>query len=215
VLVHEAAGWAGYCYRWNATGDEADLLAVRAEADLTIVDAAAPGGQRTQRWTFPSRTDCRRCHQGALGIDTLQLHRDAFGGPQIAALAQQGALQGFDPGAVLTAYPEPTNVALPVEGRARAWLAVNCAHCHAPGGAAAIDLRWATATAAMGVVDVRPQHGSLGLADPWLVRPNDRPSSVLWLRIQRRDDFGMPPLGSHEVDAFGAALVGLWIDSLP
>jgi uncharacterized repeat protein (TIGR03806 family) len=219
VLVHEAAGWAGYVYRWNETGTDAVLLAGREEVLLPIVDPSAPGGARTQRWTFPSRTDCRQCHTAAagtaLGIRSEQLHRQAFGEDQLPRLRRLGVLAG-DPGGASAPWPDPYDSLAPADLRARAWLEVNCAMCHRPGGGtpSPIDLQFATPVGELGVVDVRPQLGDLGLADPWLVRPGDHSSSVLWLRLSRRDVTAMPPLASHEVDATGEDLIANWIDSL-
>ena len=217
VLVHEAAGWAGYTYRWNAQGSDAQLLAGREEVDLQIIDASAAGGVRTQRWTFPSRTDCRQCHTDvagvALGVRTEQLQRQVNGEDQLTRLRRLGVLAGFTPGGAVRAWPDPGNALAPPDDRARTWLEVNCAQCHQPGGPAptAIDLRALTPAAAMGVIDVRPSRGDLGLADPWLVRPQDPSHSVLWLRLSRRDESGMPPLATHEVDPLGVALVEQWI----
>jgi uncharacterized repeat protein (TIGR03806 family) len=226
VLRRTATAWEGTTYRWNAAGTEAFLLDERETEVLTIQDPTAPGGTRTQTWTYPSRADCFQCHTDAagivLGVRTGQLRRDhaypAATDDQLRAWNHIG-LFTTDIGAVAGygAWAEPADATAPVAARARAWLAANCAQCHLPGGPAPgnIDLRHETATAALGVIDVRPLQGDLGLADPWIVRPGDPASSVLGLRLRRLDATRMPRLGSAYVDVAGADLIDAWILGLP
>jgi hypothetical protein len=35
----------------------------------------------------------------------------------------------------------------------------------------------------------------------------------LWLRVSRRDQFGMPPLATNQADAAAVNLIGTWIDT--
>ena len=65
-----------------------------------------------------------------------------------------------------------------------------------------------------GIVNVRPQNDDLGLPDPWLIRPGEPEKSVLWLRMQRRDAVGMPPIGSHLIDVDAVDLLRRWIEGL-
>jgi len=222
VLVREAAGIAGYTYRWNSAGTDAELLGGRADATYEVLDASAPGGVRTQTWTFPSQSDCRQCHTAAagpaLGIRTGQLRRTVRSHDQLAQLQSSGLLRGYDAqsSAIAAPWTDPADTAADLDARARSWLATNCAQCHLPGGPAptTFDLRLLTPLAATGVIDALPQRGDLGIANARLVAPGDHARSVLWERLRRRDAFAMPPLGSHEVDALGAALIAQWIDAL-
>lgn len=66
----------------------------------------------------------------------------------------------------------------------------------------------------MNVMDVVPSAGDLGVTDARIVARGDRSSSVLWLRMTLLDGNRMPPVGSHVVDAEGAAIIGRWIDDL-
>jgi len=226
VLVHEAAGWAGTTYRWNAAQTDADLLVGGEDAVYTIQDSQAPGGQRDLTWHFPSRTDCQRCHTVAsgsiLGVRTGQLNRDLDYGTvnpvtdnQLRSWNHIGLFTS-DIGAPANheAWPSPSDATASMTGRARSYLAANCAQCHLPGGPApgGLDLRWNTLRAAMNVIDVRPTNGDLGLSDPWRVRPSNRASSVLYLRMTLLDPTRMPPLAHESIDPVGTAAVGAWID---
>jgi mono/diheme cytochrome c family protein len=103
-----------------------------------------------------------------------------------------------------------------LDERARAYLDVNCAHCHQPAGPAPtdIDLRFGTALADTSMVDTLPSAGDLAVADARIIAPGDRLRSVLWLRMERIDGERMPPVASHLVDESGLTLIGDWIDLL-
>ena len=185
----------------------------------------AGGGSRDQLYEYPSRTDCLGCHTEAqgrvLGVRTRQLNRD-FAYP--AATDNQlrswnnislfgadiGAADGYD------AFPILDDAGAPLDGRARAYLDINCAACHQPGGPAptAIDLRFDTALGSTGTVNLAPSAGDLGVAGARIITPGDRNASVLWLRMQALDGDRMPPLGSHLVDETGSDVIGDWIDTL-
>ncbi|MGE0622801.1 MAG: PQQ-dependent sugar dehydrogenase [Pseudomonadales bacterium] len=223
LLVRRSDGWRGFTYRWNAAETEATLLSQRQQETITVELAA--GGTRDQLYEYPSRTDCLGCHTEAagfvLGARTRQLNR-AFDYP--AATDNQlrawnhidlfstdiGSASGY------SAYPDMADTSVAVETRARTYLDVNCAQCHQPGGPAptAMDLRYDTATAAMGIVDVAPSAGDLGIADARIVASGDRARSVLWQRLRVLDANRMPSVGSHVVDEAGVELIGDWIDGL-
>jgi glucose/arabinose dehydrogenase len=81
LLLRQQGEWAGYSYRWNAEGTDAELVdAAGAEAIFEITDATAEGGHRKQAWRYSSRTECMTCHSRAanylLGLQTGQMNRE-------------------------------------------------------------------------------------------------------------------------------------------
>jgi hypothetical protein len=66
----------------------------------------------------------------------------------------------------------------------------------------------------MGIVDVAPTAGDLGIANARIVARGDRARSVLWQRMRRLDEARMPVISSHRVDDAGVDIVGRWIDAL-
>ncbi|MFO0934420.1 MAG: PQQ-dependent sugar dehydrogenase [Planctomycetota bacterium] len=229
VLLLTPSGWEGYSYRWRDDGTDADLLPAGSTRVLTITDPSAPAGTRSQTWTFPSRTDCLRCHTAAvgrvLGLSTRQLNGDfdygVVGGRvdnQLRTWSGIGMFSGGIPSpSSLPAHPRMDDGAATVAARARAYLDTNCAPCHRPGGPTpvTIDLRSTVPVGSMGVVGATPQAGGLGLPTPLLVAPGSRNGSVLWLRMQATDGNRMPPLGTVRVHVEGSDLVGDWIDAGP
>jgi len=217
LVRHDDGEWAGYAYAWDAGGADATLL-----AGGLLVDT---GGQE---WSVPSRSDCMLCHTtaagGSLGFETMQLNVEhdypasGLRANQLATLDHIGMFTAAlgDPD-TLPVLPARGDVAASVEDQARAYLHTNCSQCHRPGGPGRgdLDMRWSTALADMNLCDVPPEHGDLDLGgSARVLAPGDPAASVISNRMHRRDAYQMPPLGSTEVDAEGAAWVDAWIASL-
>jgi uncharacterized repeat protein (TIGR03806 family) len=215
-MRHPDGVWAGYSYEWNAAQTDATL--VRGGKQVTVAG---------HQWIYPSEGQCLLCHTEAagrsLGLETKQLafnitypqtNRDAH---QLVTLNTIDALAS--PIANPTdqvPYPNPTGTSGTLGERARAYLHTNCSQCHRPGGptTSTMDLRYATALADTHACDVAPGLGDLGISDARLIAPGAATRSVLIERMSRRDAHGMPPVGSAQVDAEGAALLTNWVNSL-
>lgn len=80
LMIRQQGQWAGYSYRWNEAGTDADLVdGTGMDQTFRVVDEQSPGGIREQQWHYPSRTECLVCHSRAanwvLGLSQLQLNR--------------------------------------------------------------------------------------------------------------------------------------------
>ena len=131
-------------------------------------------------------------------------------------MAEAGYIALPEPAEALPAHPDLDDPATSLDLRVRALLDVNCASCHRPGtlANAQMDLRAATPLAESRTCDVAPGQTDLGLADARLIAPGEPARSVLYQRMIRRDDDGMPAVGSNVVDDDGAALVFRWIEAM-
>jgi uncharacterized repeat protein (TIGR03806 family) len=215
-MRHPDGVWAGYTYEWNAQQTDATL--VRGGKQVTI---------GSQTWIYPSEGECLVCHTEvagrSLGLETRQLASN-FTYPQTGRDAHQlvtlNAINSLTPPIAnptdQVPYPNPTGTSGTLGERARAYLHTNCAQCHRPVGPTTtnLDLRYTTALADTHACDVAPTLDSLGISDARLIAPGAAARSVLIARMSRRDANGMPPLGSAQVDAEGAALLTSWVNSL-
>lgn len=205
ILHYDGQGWAGYAYAWNA--EQTDAALVPAEGG-----AVELGGGR--RWTIAPRAACLTCHNPwtgyALTFNAAQLDRDR----QIETLQAWKIL----PDKLVRAKTlvDPRRADAPLEERARAYLSVNCAHCHrfGGGGAARIDLRHELPLAETQAVGVRPGLGGFELKDPFIVCAGDPARSVLLYRMAKAGQGRMPHVGSETVDVEGVKLLAAWIASL-
>ncbi len=211
-MRHDDGEWAGYSYAWNDSETEAELL---PGARVRSVDG--------QLWRYPSRSECLQCHTLAagrsLGLTLRQLNTQHFDGDSLYGQLQMLEnlnLFSFTPGrdrefAVLN------NEDAPVAERARAYLHVNCGGCHRPQGGgdrSTMDLRIETPLAEMNLCNARPVVDTLGNAQARLLSPGEPGNSILLTRMQRRDAYRMPPIGSAVIDEPAVELIAQWIASL-
>ena len=217
LMRHPDGVWAGYTYEWNAEQTEA----TRVQGGKTV----NIGGQD---WIYPSEGQCMECHTSAagfaLGPETAQLNRD-FTYPATQRTFNQ--LETMDhvvmfssplpgPAAGLPNLTDPQDTSASLNDRARAYLHTNCAQCHQPGGQtpSTMDLRYTTSLSNTNACDVAPLEGNLGISNARLIAPGDAGRSIVINRISRRDNHGMPPLGSSLIDTTGVTLLTNWIGGL-
>lgn len=217
LMRHPDGVWAGYTYEWNS----AQTAATRVVGGKTRLWG-------TQSWIYPSESQCRQCHTAAagfsLGPETAQLNRNflypstGITANQLYTLQHIGMFSAPLPGKpeTLPRLADPASAAAPVHARARAWLHTNCSLCHRPGGPTpvAMDLRNATALQGMQACEVSPTQGTLGIANARRIARGAATRSLVHARSNRRDAYGMPPLGSNLVDSQGVALLANWINGL-
>lgn len=219
--------WYGYTYIWNDDQSDAELLDARgADREYLIKDASAAGGERKQKWHFPSRSECTLCHTMAakyvLGITTLQMNKDHDYGGVVA-----NQLQTFDHIGLFTKplpadllqlekLPDYHDKSVPVDARARAYLHANCAHCHRKwgGGNAEFQLLATLPLLDTGTVDVKPGQGSFGLTDARYIVPGEPGRSLVYHRMTLTGLGRMPHVASSVVDKEAVELVGEWIRGL-
>ena len=222
LLVRSERGWSGYTYLWNDERSDARLL------DAALVRSYAVERDLRhweQAWYFPSRSDCNACHTQVaghvLGLNTRQMNRlHDYGGwskGQLAVLAGLGVFEEPPPAARdLESFPEWGRESAPIDRRARAYLDVNCAICHAPGGTgvARADLRWSTPLERTHTVGQEPGQGRTGGPGSQVIAPGAPQRSELLLRMLASGPGRMPTLASSRVDWEAVRAIGEWIEGL-
>jgi putative heme-binding domain-containing protein len=224
LLHFDGAVWRGYSYEWNDAQTDAALVpAGGADRTLSVVDATAPGGKRRQTWHFPSRTECMTCHNPwagyALAFTMPQLDGPRVTGSQIEALERAGLIElAHAPDGGRDGFAMPRRLAKPhgagpLEDRARAYLHVNCAHCHrfGAGGSVDLELKYDIPLDDMKLVEKRPVQGAFGMPGAQIVAPGDPHRSALYYRMAKIGRGRMPHLGAEMVDEAGLGLVRDWI----
>jgi uncharacterized repeat protein (TIGR03806 family) len=211
LLVRDAAGGIyGAGFKWRADGSDADL----------VTEGRSEGG-----WYFPGRDDCRKCHTaaagGVLGVNAKQLNRDVTGVSGLENQLHRWERLGMFEKPLDTEVSQIPRLARAddearsLEDRARAYLDVNCAMCHRPGGAAAdFDARSETSLERQLMLDV-PARINLGLDRARFVAPRDPWRSVILARMSTLEQTKMPPLAHETIDRAGIELLRHWIMTLP
>ena len=111
----------------------------------------------------------------------------------------------------------PYDPSADLEGRARAYLQVNCAHCHRmhAGSSVLSKMHYELPLAETTMVGVRPTQGTFGIPDGQVIAPGDPFRSMLYVRISKTGGGRMPHIGSTEVDLQAQELFYDWISQIP
>jgi parallel beta-helix repeat protein len=238
IELFKEDGWYGVTYVWNDEQTEAELALGGSEVDVSW--KMANGKEQHVDYVIPNANQCLNCHSQdkkflPIGPTARNLNRpapaaakpdaaganDNAGENQLAMLAHAGMLAGLPDAEKIAAFPrfdDPHSA--PVDQRARAWLDVNCAHCHNPAGTArtsGLDLSWDQADLAkLGVwkAPVAAGHGSGGRK--YDVIPGKPDESILLFRLESDDpSIMMPNVGRRLVPAEAVELVQEWIATMP
>lgn len=217
LLIHRASGWVALPYVWTADGK--DALLKRAGQRMTISWTHFDGQPRTLSYAVPNANQCKGCH--ALGDAMTPLGpkaRNLNDGHQLQALQRLGLLAGQINGLQkLPVWDNPK--AASVASRARAYLDINCGHCHNPKGPADTSGLWLNweqpANTNLGRYK-RPTaagRGSAGL--DFALAPGHPEQSYLLARMESLEPgIAMPELGRASVHDEGVALIRQWIKEM-
>ena len=227
LLVRYDDGWQAYPYVWNAAQDDATLEIAGDQRSIVLAD----NDTRTPiTYIVPDANQCAGCHVTdhtakellPIGPKAWQLNRPyAWWGnseSQLENWAANGTLIGFDgnaPNGVRWSAPGDATL----EQRARAYLDVNCAHCHNPLGAAdtsALHLNIDAPVDRLYGVCKTPVAVGRGSGDrPFDIYPGRPQDSILVFRMQHSDPaIAMPELGRSAMHTEGVKVVSDWIAAM-
>ena len=221
LLIHKASGWAAYPYIWNDTGTEAAYAPVGGRKRIETISPS--GVPLAIDYAVPNQNQCKTCHQSAEGISPIGPtarglnHEDPAGMNQLADWTRRGLLSGVP--AVAPAAAAIHDVSLPLADRARAYLDINCGHCHKPDGSASnsgLFLDAGDRTPVQLGIGKHPVAAGRGAGQGLVaIAPGDPDASILAFRMASAEPgIAMPELGRSVVDEEGVALVRAWIASL-
>lgn len=210
ILLHRADGWVALPYRWNAEQTEATLALAGGRLDLVT-----PAGEAIS-YAIPNKNQCKTCHSKDGQVIPIGPKARNLSVRWMGDMLATSALDRLPPGgATMPVWAGYTDQSA-AEPFARAYLDVNCAHCHQPGGGASnsgLDLRWEQADAhAIGVMK-RPVAAGRGAGGhDFSILPGSPDASILLYRMDSNDPgVAMPELGRSSVDRQGVAVVRRWI----
>jgi uncharacterized repeat protein (TIGR03806 family) len=215
LLIRREASWIALPYVWNDAQTEARLSVVGADVPVSFTNEE--GQAIALDWAVPNVNDCRGCHarNGAIvpiGPNARNLNR----GDQMQRWLDARLLENL-PASLMPRVPDAYD---PADGavaeRARAYLDVNCAHCHNPAGPAhtsGLDLRWSQSDPIQWGVMKRPvAAGRASAGFDFSIEPGHPERSILLHRMESTDPgVMMPELGRQLADARALALMRDWI----
>ncbi len=221
LLIRKQDAWAAYPYIWTEDGQDAVYSPVGGRR---IVETVSPQGLALSLdYHIPNQNQCKTCHQSGRDIEPIGPkardlnHIGPRGVNQLEDWSAIGMLSGL-PGSP-PAAPAIQDLDLAIGDRARAWLDINCAHCHKPDGSASNSGLWLDAGVTepirigIGKRPVAAGRGSGGLFE--VIVPGRPEESILYYRLAASEPgVRMPDIGRSVEDPEGLALIRDWIASL-
>jgi uncharacterized repeat protein (TIGR03806 family) len=229
VLVHRDDGWHAFPYVWDDDESEAGLARTGDVQALAAV--SGDGTEIPLTYVVPDVNQCASCHAANHTTGAIQPI-----GPKARHLngavdfgdGPKSQLEHWQRNGLLTASPTaaemPTSAvwddeAAPLEDRARAYLDINCAHCHSPVGAADTSGLFLDINTEIGPeygickAPIAAGSGSGGrLVD---ISPGEPDESILIYRMESTDLASMmPELGRSLSHDEGVDLIAEWIETL-
>ena len=223
LMINKAEGWIFANYVWNDTQTEADF-------DLSggVVSIDWNEGTETNHveYRIPSESQCHTCHKtGDTSIPIGPKPRNLnisynYGNGDINQLqkwAEFGYLNENYPSNIET-LPNWEDETQSLNSRARAYLDINCAHCHSEESHCAyrpmrFNFNATSNPENIGVCVVPDTDLQVGLTH--IVAPQNSRNSVLFYRLNETEEsVRMPLLGRSLRHTEGIQLVEEWINSL-
>lgn len=218
VLLHEAKGWVALPYIWNKEQTEAVLEVAGGSDEVAWTDVS--GKKQSFVYQVPNMNQCKGCHERSgemtpIGPSVRQLND----GHQLQNWENVGLLKGL-PKDHIPALVNYSDATASLDDRVKAYLDINCAHCHnatGPARSSGLYLDWNSKDrTAYGFLKppVAAGRGSGNLS--YDIVPGKPDQSILPYRMASRDPgVMMPELGRQLTHHEGVELVRSWLASLP
>lgn len=227
VLVHEVKGWKALPYIWNNEQTEATLEVAGGSESVAWIDEL--GKKKSLEYVIPNMNQCKGCHekQGIMtpiGPSSRQLNGEfSYGNGthlnQLTYWKQKNAIDNLPNPTEIPKMPAYSDLNASLDLRAKAYLDINCAHCHNPKGPAqssGLFLHWNNPNkTSYGFMKtpVAAGRGSGNLS--YDIVPGKPEESILAYRMHSLDPgIMMPELGRVLSHKEGVDLIANWIKSL-
>jgi uncharacterized repeat protein (TIGR03806 family) len=217
VLLRRESGWVALPYIWNEDGTDAVLARAGRRLPASWIDM--DGETQEISYRVPNQNQCKTCHarDGEIALIGPSA-RNLNNGQRLAQWVDWGILdRAPDNAPRVPRWDDESDGTL--DERARAYLDVNCAHCHNGSGSASnsgLFLAYEESNpVARGILKrpVAAGRGSGGFA--FDIEPGHPQRSILLFRMEARDPgIAMPELGRELLHEEGIALIRRYIATM-
>lgn len=218
--------WKVMNYLWNAEQTEAVKHITGAKLPVTLLDDE--GNAVSTIYQVPNTNDCKRCHikndvlipvgPKARNVNFIPVSKTMN---QLAQWSSAGILAGMPDLSKVEQLPDwKDSVHFTLEQRARAYLDVNCAHCHTKGGDAydtGLFLEYEQKdTHYLGIMKEPVSAGAGAGGLNYDIIPGDARHSILAYRMNSKEPgTAMPELARTIIHKEGVQLIIDWIRKMP
>ncbi len=203
ILIKKNGVWQAGNYVWNEEQTEAFLDDDAHTVPVNWIDQQ--GNNRSVNYKVPPKILCFQCHDnngntGPIGVKSRALNFVHNQVNQIQYFVDKGLFKNVPDISQIKTLPDWADTSLPLEERARAYLDVNCAHCHQPGGS---------------------YNRNYGDSFEFRLETSFEDSNIYQERVAIKNrmntqipSYFMPLIGTTVVHEEGVALINAYIDSL-
>ncbi len=227
VLIKEQEEWKALSYVWNEEQTDAIREIAGDEKQVQFIDQQ--GITQKVRYVIPNQNQCKGCHNSNDQLMPIGPSASQLNGNLNYPTGKENQLKYWSKHGMIENLPSYASIPKtaiwndPLSGdlnaRARAYLAINCAHCHRREGPAQTSGLYLTESetdiTALGInkPPVAAGKGSGGrLVD---IHAGDANASILWYRMHTNNPGErMPELGRSLAHQEGLALITEWINKM-
>ena len=228
LLVKRAGEWEAFSYVWNEAETDAELNLIGDFKEVAWTDEA--GSPQAIEYVIPNKNQCKSCHNVNNKIEPigpkaryLQSSITFPDGTEMNQLTKWQEVGYLKPNAGLSEisaiadWDDPGSGS--IEERAKAYLEVNCAHCHSPNGPAhtsGLYLQTIETDPGRWGICKNPVAAGKGSGNRQFgIHPGQPDASILVFRMESEDPgIMMPEIGRVMPHTEGIALVKDWIKSI-
>ena len=226
VLIKENDTWSALTYIWNDEQTDAYLSLAGDYKQVDWTDEA--GKKHSLKYAIPGILQCKSCHEfnsqiEPIGPSARHMNKTyAFNNEtvnQLVYLQSRGKIRKLPAIDSIPSIADWTNHSYSLDERSRAYLDINCAHCHRKEGPAKNSGLYLTAEeqnqSAIGIQKspVAAGRGSGGLK--YDIVPRDPDASIVIHRMRSSEPgVMMPELGRRTTHTEGIELVSEWIRTM-
>lgn len=234
LLIHQPDGWVAVPYVWNDEQSEATTAFGGRKIDISFIDEE--GETVAFQYAVPAKNQCATCHHMYEGDDARTQVITPIGPKarhinrtyayadgeenQIQRLARLEKLTGLPWFGNPPALPQIEDENAPAADRARAYMDINCGHCHNVRSSAGINSKLIldyheSNLTSLGLCKMPGSAGKGGGGLTYDVVPGQPEQSILYFRTATTDPGAMmPQLGRALAHEAGAALIYEWIKAM-
>ena len=218
-LLLQETGWSAHTYVWDENQEDA-FLKVSGKT-IEGIEFLHEGNKKVD-YRVPNQNQCKECHLSddkimPLGPKSRNLNFEVIlqneSINQIDYWIENGLVENHDPQKVVAKWK---NTKESLDDRARAYLAVNCGHCHMPGDSAdttGLYLSVNERDVRKLVVNKPPEAaGRASVNIMYSIDPGKPEKSILLYRMKSEDPgIMMPESGRALAHSEGIRLIESWI----
>ena len=227
LLTHTPEGWMGFAYVWNETQTEAFLEIAGERLPVSFIHS--DGEKIELEYSVPNFNQCKGCHVNQnqmipIGPKVRLLnHEFEYPDGTMNQLKKWNILEMINGLPNLSTLPHTPDYDDPLEGsiaeRSRAWIDINCAHCHrlgAPGETSGLFLNIEESDPTRLGIFKPPVAAGRGSGNMrYTIVPGNPEESIMVYRMESTDPgIMMPELSRKLVHKEGVKLVKEWIRNM-